>query len=316
MKKLKIVGVTSGRKGSSSEILLKEALFALKDHGCDVSLINLRDYKINRCLGCNGCGRRLINGKVQCVQADKDDMSLLMDYLLDSDGIIISAPTYGLMPDGQMMMFMQRFLAYNGAFLEAMKETGAPRKRVGAVIAMGGARRTWQSLSLECLRAGIFTLSVTIVDQMLGNTANLPAQILMYDDQIQRAHKLGENVYYGLTHDIDELTWLGDPEDGWCPVCHTNSLCLGSEHFDGTRFKIECTTCGAGGDLERQPDGSYKFVVDPVNGMSKCRITKDGIVAHMHEIIGVSDAGRANADLINERKKKYSQLEVTKLTRE
>lgn len=148
---------------------------------------------------------------------------------------------------------------------------------------------------------------------MVGNSANLPAQVLMHEDQIQRAHKLGENVYYALTHKIDETTWLGDADQGWCPVCHTNSLCLGHEHYDGTHFKIECTMCGAGGDLEKQTDGSYRFVVDPVNGMSKCRVTKDGIVAHIHEIIAVSDSGRANAELINSKKDKYKQIQTTQL---
>ena len=49
---------------------------------------------------------------------------------------------------------MHRNLAYESAFLT---KSGAikPRDRVGALIAVGGSTRSWQSMALECMQAGI-----------------------------------------------------------------------------------------------------------------------------------------------------------------
>jgi hypothetical protein len=36
----------------------------------------------------------------------------------------------------------------------------------------------------------------------------------------------------------DQVKWLGDPDEGWCKVCHSNLLMQGKPHWDGTRYEI------------------------------------------------------------------------------
>ncbi len=43
-----------------------------------------------------------------------------------------------------------------------------------------------------------------------------------------------------------ERKWLGDPDYGWCPNCHSNALCLGEPQWKGLQYPIECVVCGAG----------------------------------------------------------------------
>lgn len=119
----KVLGITAGRKDSNSEILLKEALLACKDQGADVKMINLRDYNILDCTGCTACTQGMVEGKkVPCTLENKDDKKAIMDVMLSTDAIIVSVPTYYLMPSATFLRFMHRNLCYETPFLEALGE--------------------------------------------------------------------------------------------------------------------------------------------------------------------------------------------------
>ena len=53
--------------------------------------------------------------------------------------------------------------------------------------------------------------------------------------------------------------------------------------WKGLQYPIECTVCGAGGDLERTPDGKWKFVI-AANGLERDRTTEEGRGVHCDEI--------------------------------
>ena len=148
-----VLGITAGRKDSNSEILLKEALFACRDKGAEVKMINLRDYNIIECTGCTACTHGMSNGKnVGCTLSKMDDKEAIMEVMLNVDAIIASAPTYDLMPTATFSKFMHRNLAYESAFLEHI---GAieHKDRVAGLIAVGGSTRSWQSMALESMQA-------------------------------------------------------------------------------------------------------------------------------------------------------------------
>ncbi len=46
---VKVMGIAAGRKDSNNEILLKEALMYCEEAGAEVTMINLKDYKILDC---------------------------------------------------------------------------------------------------------------------------------------------------------------------------------------------------------------------------------------------------------------------------
>jgi len=148
---------------------------------------------------------------------------------------------------------------------------------------VGGSTRSWQSMALECMQATTFTNSFKIVDMYMATQVPAPGQVLLYDEKIARAREIGKNVMEALNTKPEERKWLGDPDYGWCPNCHSNSLCLGEPQWKGLQYPIECTVCGAGGDLERTPDGKWKFVI-AANGLERDRTTEEGRGVHCDEI--------------------------------
>ena len=52
---MKVMGIVAGRHNGNSEILVKQALTAVKYAGGEAILINLFDYDIKPCSGCESC---------------------------------------------------------------------------------------------------------------------------------------------------------------------------------------------------------------------------------------------------------------------
>lgn len=120
---MKVMGIVTGRHNGNSEILVKEALLACQEEGAEVELINLFDYNILPCTGCEVCTMSMGNvamGKGEytgCVLKEKDDMDKLITEMQTCNGLIIGVPTYDLMPSTVYTRFTHRFLAYEAAFL-------------------------------------------------------------------------------------------------------------------------------------------------------------------------------------------------------
>lgn len=279
----KVMGVTAGRKDSNSEILLKEALLVCQEQGAEVSMINLRDFNLLDCNGCTSCTIGMSMGKnTGCSLKNADDKDRIMQVFLDQDAVIFSAPTYELMPSSLFLKFMHRNLAYETAFLTKI---GAiqHRDRVGALMAVGGSTRSWQSMALECMQITTVSSSFKIVDMYMATMVPAPAQVLLHEEKLARAREIGANVMKALNTPPAERKWLGEPDYGWCPNCHSNCLCLGEEQWGGLKYPIECAVCGAGGDLEKTPDGKWKFVI-AANGLERDRTTEEGRGVHCDEI--------------------------------
>ena len=307
----KVMGITAGRKNSNSEILLKEALLACQEAGAEVTMINLKDYHIEDCTGCTSCTAGMSQGKnVGCVLDDKDDKKKIMDVMLNQDAVIISVPTYDLMPSAQYLTFAQRSLSYETAFLETI---GAieHKDRVAGLISIGGSTRAWQSMALEGLQATMFTTDMKVVDMLLATRVPGAAQCLIDDELIERAHKMGENIMKAVATPVEERTWLGDEDMGWCQNCHSNALVLGEEQWDGLHYPVECQVCGAGGNLEQTEDGKWKFVIQE-DGLLKDRTTVEGRAKHLEEIAATQGGFYANPDnrkIVQAKIAKYKNLQ-------
>lgn len=306
----KVMGVTAGRKDSNSEILLKEALLVCQEQGAEVSMINLRDFNLLDCNGCTSCTIGMSMGKnTGCSLKNADDKDRIMQVFLDQDAVIFSAPTYELMPSSLFLKFMHRNLAYETAFLTKI---GAiqHRDRVGALMAVGGSTRSWQSMALECMQITTVTSSFKIVDMYMATMVPAPAQVLLHEEKLARAREIGANVMKALNTPPAERKWLGEPDYGWCPNCHSNCLCLGEEQWGGLKYPIECAVCGAGGDLEKTPDGKWKFVI-AANGLERDRTTEEGRGVHCDEIADTQGGFFMNPEkpkIVAQRLEKYKKI--------
>lgn len=86
---MKILGILASPRKEKSQtlVLLKEALFTIEELGAKTELIQLPELKIEFCLACDHCHK-----KVGCVI--DDDVFWLLDKILNSDGFILATPVY------------------------------------------------------------------------------------------------------------------------------------------------------------------------------------------------------------------------------
>ena len=288
---MKVLGIVAGRHGGNSEILVKEALLACQEAGAECKMINLFDYHIEHCIGCEGCTVQM--GEVEmgkrekyngCVLKNKDDMDKIVNEMQTCNGVIMGVPSYDLTPSSLYLKFAQRFLAYELAFRIAIGEVKEDPHMVGGLIANGGSCLDWQTLTLDAMSATMFTQSIQVVDKMLATRNGLPGNVLLRPEQIARAHKMGENIIKAIQTPVAERGWLGEEDMGMCPNCHANLIYRGEQHWDGIQFPFECAVCGAGGDLVKDETGEVKFVLAE-NGLIRDRNKNESRAEHLNEIV-------------------------------
>lgn len=107
MKKKVLVISSSPRRGGNSDTLCDQFISGAQSAGNKVEKIVVRDKKINFCVACEACQRN--NG--QC--AIHDDMSEILDKMVESDVIVMATPVYYYSMDGQLKTLIDRTLAKN-----------------------------------------------------------------------------------------------------------------------------------------------------------------------------------------------------------
>jgi multimeric flavodoxin WrbA len=310
---MKVMGIVAGRHNGNSEILVKEALLACQEAGAEVTLVNLFDYNILPCTGCEACTMSMGDvamGKGEyrgCVLKDKDDTDKLITAMQQQNGVIIGVPTYDLMPSSVYTRFAQRFLAYELAFLLKIGAVKEDPHCVAGLIAVGGSCHDWQGLTLETMAASMFTQSIQVVDQFMSTRVGRPGNVLLRDEQIARAHQMGENIIKAINTPVEERGWLGDPDQGLCPNCHGGLVFKGEPHWDGIQWPFECAVCGAGGDLVKDENGKVKFVLAE-DGLCRDRNVNECRDKHLEEIIATRIDFFENMPTVQERYPKYKEL--------
>ena len=134
-----------------------------------------------------------------------------------------------------------------------------------------------------------------------------PGKVLLRPEQLARAHKMGENIVTAIQTPVEERGWLGDPDQGLCPNCHSALVYRGEPHWDGIQFPFECAVCGAGGDLVRGEDGVVRFVLAE-NGLIRDRNVNSSRAEHLNEIVKTRIDFMQRQGEIQELKKHYKEV--------
>jgi multimeric flavodoxin WrbA len=101
---MKILAISaSPRKGGNSDVLCDQFLKGAGEAGHQTEKIRLSDKRISPCIGCYGCRRTKT-----CIQ--KDDMTEILQKLIEADVIVLSTPVYFYSMDAQMKMMIDRCL--------------------------------------------------------------------------------------------------------------------------------------------------------------------------------------------------------------
>ncbi|UCF94682.1 MAG: flavodoxin family protein [Desulfobacterales bacterium] len=104
---MKVIGINaSPRKGANTQTLVEAVLNGAEERGAETRLVNLREQKINGCLGCEGCKKHL----GQCVQ--KDDLTLLLQEMTTYDAIVVGTPVYWYHVAAQFKMLVDRLYCF------------------------------------------------------------------------------------------------------------------------------------------------------------------------------------------------------------
>jgi len=281
----KILGITcSYRRFGNSDVLLQEALLGARESGVEVEYLRLSDFNIKPCRGCLAC---VFKGECS---VKEDDMPILWDKMKDSDGLLVSAPTYVFSPAGSVKMVIDR------AFICAKDiDEVFQRNRVAATISVAGNSK-WNPLGLEILNFLPLVFGYRLVDY-LEAYATGPGEVLLNEENISGARRLGLVV----AAELQGKTKRREPAPGQCPVCYSKSFRLADSG------EMQCCTCGVKGKVLLKGN-KWKFEVNPADLSSHFHSYK-----HRREhldgwIIPSKDRFLANREAIRERLRKYKEI--------
>ncbi len=97
----KILLINSSNRKRNTYKLLSSIEKLLKKHNFETELINLNDYKIDFCKGCEVCVMR-----DRCFV--KDDARIIMNKIINADGLVIGTPVYLNNMTGILKSFIDR----------------------------------------------------------------------------------------------------------------------------------------------------------------------------------------------------------------
>jgi multimeric flavodoxin WrbA len=264
----RVIGISMGRKMGNSEILLKHALKAVQDEGCEVGFLRLHDYYIKPCEGCELCsilGRS--NQPLRCKHGwDEDDFYAITEQIKSSEGIILAAPAYHLMPPGISTVLLNRLhcVGINAGASETNK------KQICATIGVGGS--DWISLAptiLNFTATEMCCSQMNLVDQMFITGVPAKSMIATRQDALDRAVLLGKHVAMELGKP-GRATYHGHLVEA-CPICHTELLLF-------KEGRVKCPICDVAGDPVIQSGRISSISWD--GGIEISRWSKVGRVHH------------------------------------
>ena len=127
----------SPRKGGNSDLLCDAFLRGAKEAGNEVEKIRIAEKKIGYCSACYYCVQ---SGGV-C--AKKDDMTELLQKMIDADVIVLSSPVYFYSIDAQLKAVIDRTVA---------RWTEVKNKAFYYIVTCADDDRASQERTLECFR--------------------------------------------------------------------------------------------------------------------------------------------------------------------
>jgi multimeric flavodoxin WrbA len=297
---MKILGISAGRRNGNAEILLREAVAGATDTGdIQAEIVRLRDIDLKQCTGCESCTRDSDDGgKGSCVQLD--DLLWLRGRLDECDGLIQAAPTYCLKPCGTYITMVDRFCGFGAEFMLKLCERP---KRIAGTIGVGGT--DWVQLTLPLMMQAPFLLNMQVVDCMQATWISRPQHVLLRDDLLARARRLGANVAQAMKMPPERVKYMGENADdpAACPYCHQKLLLLGDTN------KVSCAICAIEGTLVTKDDRLAVTWSD--DSVMAVRWEARGLAAHFSDVRKSHAAYAEGKRVISQRAGRYTNCQAS-----
>lgn len=186
---------TSPRYGGNTSTLLEKALAGAAEGGATTELININQFNISPCLGCNGCYE-----KGTCVV--QDDMQLIYPKLLAADRIILAAPIFSMGVCAQAKILIdrtQRFWATKYILKKNVienKEQRPPRK--GMFISVAGSNHKDVFMgALQTARYLFLMLEAELAGSYCYAKIDEKGEVLDHPDALEEVYTAGFNLVQG-----------------------------------------------------------------------------------------------------------------------
>lgn len=125
--KVLLISSSPHKQKSNTFILAQEALKGLSDEGIEPETIHLSDHRISFCEHCEECHKKILRCSI------KDSVPLILDKMLQADGIILASPNY----INQVTASMKALLDRSAHFIHCLRLLG---KYIAAVVTSGSGQ--------------------------------------------------------------------------------------------------------------------------------------------------------------------------------
>jgi len=167
--KVKILGIVGTPiKQGNCQHYLEQALQVAESVGpVETELVHLKDFRIDYCIGCEGCLQRVhklqkeVGFDVVPVPIEgynctiKDDMEILHQKMLEADGILLAAPVYIASMPGQVKTFIDRCRTFVHDY--------RLRGKVAAPLTVAFFRNAGEDTTLQMMTRSLLAIGLTVV---------------------------------------------------------------------------------------------------------------------------------------------------------
>jgi multimeric flavodoxin WrbA len=121
---LKIVAINGSHRGEKgyTRFLIDRLFSGAVKAGAICEAIDLKNYRINPCIGCRKC--HTTNHYLKCVFDDKDDVHLIFDKMREADILVFATPVYIFNMTGLMKTFLDRITSTADSGIMKLSESG------------------------------------------------------------------------------------------------------------------------------------------------------------------------------------------------
>jgi multimeric flavodoxin WrbA len=179
MSKKVLVLSASPRKGGNSDLLCDQFIKGTLETGSQAEKIFLKGKKINYCTGCGTC----FNREKGCSQ--KDDMTEILQKMIEADVIVMATPVYFYTMNGQMKTLIDRTCS---------RYTEINDKEFYFIVTAADTSQQNMERTLEEFRGFTFCLEGSKEKGIIYGTGAWNKGDIIGSQAMQKAYEMGKKV--------------------------------------------------------------------------------------------------------------------------